>query len=343
MARRPTLQDLALAAGVGVATVDRVVNRRANVSQRSIARVLEAARQLGYPLPDHAWAQEVTGKTKLALGFVLHKPSQAFYQQFGAEIRNACDAQTKAAVTPHIQFSPSQAPDDFARAIRSVAAQSTAVAATAINHPTMTRLVDELAGHGVPVYSLLNDFAGSDGAGYFGLDNMKVGRLAGWMMDTQLQRPCRVAVMVGGARWHGQGLREAGFRTALREHAPQISVTDTNVNLETRQVTYEATLDLLQRHGDLAGIYVAGGGMEGAIAALREARPPGKVALIVNELTEDSRAALADRHATMVIATPLQALCAALVETMTDAALDEGPVRHSPTVFEPQIYLPESV
>jgi LacI family transcriptional regulator len=67
------------------------------------------------------------------------------------------------------------------------------------------------------------------------------------------------------------------------------------------------------------------------------------VALIVNELTEDSRAALADRYVTMVIATPLQALCAALVETMTDAALGDGTVRHRTTVFEPQIYLPESV
>jgi LacI family transcriptional regulator len=83
--------------------------------------------------------------------------------------------------------------------------------------------------------------------------------------------------------------------------------------------------------------------MEGAIAALREARPPGKVSLIVNELTEDSRAALADRYVTMVIATPLQALCAALVDSMTEAALNEGAVRHRATVFEPRIYLPESV
>ena len=34
--------------------------------------------------------------------------------------------------------------------------------------------------------------------------------------------------------------------------------------------------------------------MEGAVAAMRETRPPGKVALIVNELTGVSRAALLD-------------------------------------------------
>ncbi len=323
--------------------MDRALNGRGNVSARSIAAIAEAAKTIGYPLPASAPVNAPNAKPKFDLGFVLHKPSQSFYQRFAHEITRACSERTEAQITPHLSFSPSQAPDDFAKAITDAASKSQAVAATAINHPTLSRLVDSLTKDDIPLFPLLNDFAGRSGAGYFGLDNMKVGRLAGWMMATQLQRPCRVAVMVGGARWHGQGLRETGFRSALREYAPQITVADTSVNLETRQVTYEATLALLQRHADLAGIYVAGGGMEGAIAALRETRPPGKVSLIVNELTEDSREALADRFVTMVIATPLPALCAALVDSMTEAALNEGAVRHRTTVFEPQIYLPESV
>ena len=48
------------------------------------------------------------------------------------------------------------------------------------------------------------------------------------------------------------------------------------VNLETRHITHEATLDLLQRYPDLVGFYVAGGGMEGAIAALREENMAGR-------------------------------------------------------------------
>ena len=40
------------------------------------------------------------------------------------------------------------------------------------------------------------------------------------------------------------------------------------LNLEERQVTYETTHAILEKHPDLAGIYCAGGGMEGAIAAL---------------------------------------------------------------------------
>ena len=343
MARRPTLQDLARAAGVGTATVDRALNGRGNVSARSIAAIAEAAKRIGYPLPASAPVNAPNAKPKFDLGFVLHKPSQSFYQRFAHEITRACAESTEAQITPHLSFSPSQAPDDFAKAITDAASKSQAVAATAINHPTLSRLVDRLTEEGIPLFPLLNDFAGRSGAGYFGLDNMKVGRLAGWMMATQLQRPCRVAVMVGGARWHGQGLRETGFRGALREHAPQIIVTDTSVNLETRQVTYEATLDLLQRHTDLAGIYVAGGGMEGAIAALREVRPPGKVSLIVNELTDDSRSALVDRYVTMVIGTPLEPLCRALVRSMVERITTGVDSRPNPVLFDPLIYLPDSV
>src|SRR5690242_21379577 len=43
---RAGLQDVARLAGVGVATVDRVLNERGNVSPATARRVIEAARQL---------------------------------------------------------------------------------------------------------------------------------------------------------------------------------------------------------------------------------------------------------------------------------------------------------
>jgi LacI family transcriptional regulator len=163
------------------------------------------------------------------------------------------------------------------------------------------------------------------------------------MIASTVHQRGKIAVFVGGYRWHGHELRETGFRSYFREHAPQFHVLDTLVNLETRQLTYEATLDLLGRHPDLRGIYCAGGGMEGAIAALREVRQPGEVALIVNELTPESRAALVSRHVAMVIATPLQRLCADLVAFAAEA-MQKGMASTTGQHFlQPDLYLPESV
>ncbi len=83
--------------------------------------------------------------------------------------------------------------------------------------------------------------------------------------------------------------------------------------------------------------------MEGAIAALREVRQPGHVALVVNELTPESRAALTQRLVTMVISTPLARLCADLI-TLAGQTVQSGigPVQGQ-HFLQPDLYLPESV
>ena len=106
--------------------------------------------------------------------------------------------------------------------------------------------------------------------------------------------------------------------------APGFAMLDTVVNLETRQLSYEATLDLLARHPDLRGLYLAGAAWRARSRALREMRAPGEVALVVNELTEESRSALRDRYVAMVISTPLAALCRELVGLMAGAVQSGG-------------------
>ena len=115
------------------------------------------------------------------------------------------------------------------------------------------------------------------------------------------------------------------------------------VNLETRALTYDATQALLLRQPDLRGIYVAGGGMEGAIAALREVKVPGSVALVVSALTPDSRTGLAEGVVTMVTDTPLEKLCRDLVEMMRLAVRDGvGPngIQH---FLQPDLHVAESI
>jgi len=195
----------------------------------------------------------------------------------------------------------------------------------------------------VPVFSVLNDFAQGIRKNYLGLNNMKVGRLAAWMITNTVRDPGKLAIFVGGNRWHGHDLREVGFRSFVRENAPSFSVLDALVNLETRQVTYEATLDLISRRPDLKGIYIADGGMEGAIAAVREVHDRPKIALIVNEVTADSRAALLDGYVTMIISTPLRALCEDLVELMVNAIGAEDDGVSGQHFLEPRLVLSESL
>lgn len=343
MANRPTIADLARESGVSVATVDRVLNNRLPVREETARRVYEAANSIGYHAAGLIRQRMRQELPEYRLGFLLQKPGHHFYQEFAREIENAVTQAPHFRGVPVIDFCASQAPDEIVAKLKSLAGRCRSIGVVAPDHPSITAAVEELKAKDIPVFSLLSDFAAGVREGYAGVNNRKVGRTAAWMITKAAKKPGKVAIFVGSHRFHGHELREIGFRAFFREQAPEFTVLDTMVNLETRQITHEAMLELLRRHPDLAGCYVAGGGMEGAIAALRELGVEPPPVMIVNEITPESRAALADNIVTMAIATPLPRLCRELVELMGHA-IERGAANAPGQTFLPfDIYLPENI
>lgn len=334
MGSRPTIADLAEAAGVSVATVDRVLNGRLKVREETARRVYEAANEIGYHAASVIRQRMRANLPEMRFAFILQRPDQAFYQEFARELQRAVEATSTIRGHSRLVFVDEQNASNVVRALDSIGGGWDAVALTSLDHHSVTRSVESLRARGRPVFSLLSDFAQGVRESYVGLNNIKVGRTAAWMIARTARRAGKVAVFVGSHRWHGHDLRETGFRSYLREHAPQFEVLDTLVNLETREVTHEALLSLIGRHPDLVGLYVAGGGMEGAISALREEAPRERISLVVNELTPESVEGLHDDIVTAVIATPLPALCRALVDLMA------GTVQNGFSGAPGQLFLP---
>lgn len=343
MARRPTMADVARAAGVGVASVDRMLNGRARVSEATARKVAEAAAAVGYHGVAALRERALADVPQYRLGVVLQKERHAFYQDLARHLDEA--ARRDPAHRWHIvtRFVPGQAPADYAGAIHALAGKVHAVVATGIDHPDVTRAVADLRQRGMPVAALLSDFAQGERTVYIGTNNLKSGRTAGWLMQHVAPRPGKLAVFIGGHRFHGHDLRETGFRSYIRECAGGFGLLEAMINLETRALTYEATLDLAGRHADLAGIYCAGGGMEGAIAAVREIRAQRRLALIVHELTPESRQGLIDGTVAAVLATPLAQVAA---QTLGALGAGLGKATGAPTgqlFVQPAIVTPENL
>jgi LacI family transcriptional regulator len=334
MSRRPTISDLARESGVSVATVDRVLNARHPVREETTKRVYEAATAIGYHAAGLIKQRLQQDLPQYRLGFILQRPKQPFYQSFAKEIEAAVAGAQHFRGIAQIDHVESQTPTEISRKLRDMAARSRAIAMVSVDHPTINATVAELKDAGIPVFSLLSDFATGVRAGYIGLNNRKAGRTAAWVIAKTAKKPGKVAVFVGSHRFLGQETREIGFRSYFRELAPEFELIDTMVNLEERSIAHEATLDLLQRHPGLVGFYVAGGGMEGAISALREENMAERLVAVCNELTPDSRAALAENIMTMVIGTPLGMLCRELVDRMA------GAVERGQTDTPGQTFLP---
>lgn len=161
------------------------------------------------------------------------------------------------------------------------------------------------------------------------------------MFSKVAKRPGKAAVFVGSHRFQGHELREIGFRSYFRDNAPSFEVLDTLVNLEKRQITYETTLDLMRGNlSSSASIWSAGAGGH---QALREEGKGQDLVAIVNEITPESRSALADDIIAMAVATPLRQLCQELISLMAraistgtgGAGADISAVRyHLPEIYE---------
>ncbi len=323
MAKRPTIADVATAAGVSVATVDRVLNRRNPVREATADRVLQAAERIGFYAT--TLIEERIGRTlpQRRLGFLLQKRDDPFYRQLGLDLVAATKASPLMRGVPVLEFMDELVPSKIAARIAETGALVDAVAVVAVEHPHVTEAVEALARKGVPVFTLISDLTAPSRAGYLGLDNLKRGRLAAWTFSRLAPRPGPIGILVGTHRYLGQELSEIAFRTYLREHAKDFRPLEPLVNLDDPRLAHEATAELLGKRSDLVGIYMAGGGMAGMIAALREEAGGAELIVVCNELTVETRAALIDGIVDLVIATPTAALAQRAVAAMA-AAIARG-------------------
>jgi LacI family transcriptional regulator len=328
MNRRPTITDLAAHAGVSVATVDRVLNKRHPVREGTARRVLEAAEALGYHatgLLRHRVSDQVPHRT---LGFLLQKRDDYFYQALGAELVAATRAAAAIQGRAVLEFVDELVPSLIAQKLRDLGARTDALAIVAVDHPHVAEAIAEMHAKGVPVFTLLTDLTAPARAGYLGIDCRKAGRTAAWVISRTAKRVGKVGILVGTHRYLGQELAEISFRSYFREHAPDFRLLEPLFNLDEDRIAYEATVDLLAKNPELVGIYVAGGGMEGVIGALRDEKAGHRVVAVCNELIPETRTALIEGVIDLVISTPLPLLAAKTVDAMIAAlsgSESEGP------------------
>lgn len=341
--KRPTIADVALAAGVSVATVDRVLNGRLPVREETSKKVFSAAEKIGFHGTNIIRQRMLADLPSYNLGFILRKERHAFYQAFAAELEAAALAVKDRRLQVQIQYARSGEPAELAGLILGMRGKVHAVGATGPDHHDVTAAVSALKEKGIPTFSLLSDLAQGVREVYLGTNNMKVGRTAAWMVSKLSRTPGKVLLLLGGHRFHGHFLRETGFRSYMREYAPEFEVMDALVNLETRRLTYELLMETLSRHEDLVGLYCTGGGMEGAIEALKEANRGERLVCLVNELTPESRQALLERRLAGVLQTPLRELCTDLIATMVHT-IEHGMAETPGQRFLPaQLWVPESL
>lgn len=341
MVKRPTISNLAQAAGVSVATVDRVLNRRLPVSADTSQRVVAAAESIGY----HATSllkRRISETPLRRFGFLLQKPDN-FYQAFGRDLVAATKHSKEVEGRPTLEFMDELVPSTIAKSLLDMARRVDAVGFVAMDHPQVNQAVEKVIASGKPVFTLLSPISSTICTGHFGLDSRKCGRIAGWTISHLAKSVGKIGIIVGSHRYINQEISEISFRAFMREHAPGFQLLEPIINLDDERIAYEAVSDMVASYPDLVAVYVSGGGQDGFIRALREITGRPRPVAVCNELTSTTQAALIDGTIDLVLATPIQNLSQRLVDSMARACASSDRPQLPPYLAPPDIFISENI
>jgi LacI family transcriptional regulator len=294
------LHDVARAAGVSPATVDRVLNGRPGVREQTVQRVREAAQRLAYR-PDPAAARLARPRT-WRLAFVLPEGGNSFVELLRAELRTLkpwlTEQRARAEITATDAFSPAAA----AQAIAALRGRCDALVLMVQDHPLVRAAIEALAAEGVCVVTLVSDVPAQGRAHFVGIDNVAAGRTAATLLGGFIgARTGRVGIVMGARSLRDHADRLYGFQQVMGQAHPQIELLPPLEGHDRSDRTEALVRDLLQRHPDLAGLYSIGAGNRGIHAALKSAGADGRVLWVCHELTAHARHALLEGAACAVI------------------------------------------
>lgn len=339
MASPVTITQIAEAAGVSTATVDRVLNARPGVNPATVQKVLDTMQALGAGAPQRGRPRQAPD---YRFGFVLPAARRGFFDQVDRVIAQAAGEFRHQHITEVTQRIAADDPAAFAAELAQMQGYD-GLAVLAPDVPAVKLAINDLVRAGVHVVTLFSDVAGSMRAAFVGADNRAAGRTAGLLLGRSLGpadgAPRRVAMFCPDSRFAAEIDREIGFSHALQERHPGaelLRIPELPVGEDEACEHAQRALKADAEAGGarLAAAYVVGTGTHGVGRALQAAGYDPRLTLAVHDLLELHRAMLVSGQATYVLHQDLH--YAVMAATKVLRALCDG-VRGALAVSNPHV------
>jgi LacI family transcriptional regulator len=289
-----TIADIARQAGVGTATVDRVLNKRPGVNPETVQRVMQVVAELGAP-PQRGRPRK---GENFRFAFVLGAETTPFNELVDRQIAQAAGEfrhQHITEVTHRIDSSDAAA---FAAEVAQLG-DCDAMAIMAPDLPPLKLAINELVRAGVHVVTLFSDVAGSMRETHVGADSRAAGRTAGLLLGRMVGTAPRDTLLLisQATRLSSEIERRIGFAQVIEERFPKIKVQRTPDLPGSDAGACRALLRFLRgKDTDItrvAGIYNVGSGSAGVARAIESLGLTGSVPVVAHDLTDENRTLLA--------------------------------------------------
>ncbi len=287
---RPTTKDLAKFAGVSRATVDRVLNGREGVKQKTIDRVNAAIKELGLVriLP----AANLARNKSYRFVFVLPRSGDLFHREIVRHIDEANSILVNDMVTTYVEHLDENDPHGIAAYLGTLTTDTVdGVAIMAPETPQVRDAIHRLQERGVQTLPFISNQTGT-GDDWVGIDNNAAGATAATLLGRFVRAETGSILIVSETMQSRDSLeRRLGFDRIINSRFPHLHALP---SLETygspdraRTIISEAL-----KPPDIVAAYILSSEARVPLTVLDEIRLPQPLVTIAHERTPYTEAAL---------------------------------------------------
>ncbi len=289
---RPTAKDLAKAAGVSLATVDRILNDRPNFSKKSAAKVNRAIELIGFER--NPAAVNLARNTTYRFRFILPQADDQYLEEIIGEIR----AVNKTLKSEMVTAEFTQVPTSDAHLVANLLAsfdksKIDGVAIMSPEYPEVRDAILRLKERGIPVVRLFSGKAQSETFDFVGIDNYAAGKTAARIVGRFVHEPAgSVMVIAETMRAQDSIERRLGFDSVINESFPHLRVLPSIETHSDNPRTRRIVSQMLEYNKDIVAIYVLGSEAMAPIKCISEFSDLDDVVLVAHERTPFNVSAL---------------------------------------------------
>jgi LacI family transcriptional regulator len=325
---RPTVNDIAREAGVSLATVDRVLNARPGVREKTIRAVNDAIAKLGYVRD--LTAANLARSRSYQLAVVLPDTESQFIQALAGSLAEAASMAATSRMDVRLLRFPAEDPHALASLLSGLPGRGYAgVALMAPETPILRDAVRGLRAKGLPVVALVSDLPNTGRDHFVGIDNRAAGRTAGVLMGRFLGgRPGQVLVLGSSLLARDMVERRRGFDEVMLRDFPDLEALPSLETHGSAALLRQVVAERLANAPGVRGIYAMGDGHRALTQVIGELGLSRRMTVICHELTPHVRHALEGEEITAVITQNLGHLARSTLRVLRakvdNLPLDEG-------------------
>lgn len=259
-----TMKNVAIAAGVSVGTVDRVLNHRGKVKEATRLKVEQAVRELEYESNPLARGL-VNNKKPKVVAAVVNAPEINYYaDQLQKGIAGAAKKYENYGLEVRYFYIRQIGKEPLLEILEHIYEEEEidGLLMKPVNAPEIQRMVNRFMERGTPVVTVASDIDHAPRTCFVGQDNYMAGRVAASLLSRMLGKDSNIIVFTGTTEILGHRKTTDGFCSYMAEKRPDVHILGVMETYHSSAIMKDV-LQVFASHNQIDGLCVQSVGTGG--------------------------------------------------------------------------------